>query len=150
MDMPKLGPAQEKLKVFAGEWRGREKMHPSQWMPEGGVRDAKVSNRLALGGFAVVQDYVQFDKGAPVFEGHSVIVKAAHADGYQMHWFDQFSPSLFEGDFDGKKAAFTSKSPMGYARATFEFSGSSYKFRMESSQDGKAWAPTMDGEYRRA
>lgn len=148
MEMPKPGPAQEKLKTFVGEWRGREKMHPSPWMPEGGVRDAKVSNRIALDGFAVVQDYVQSDNGRPAFSGHAVILKNPHADSYQMHWFDSFSPSLFEGSFDGKRAIFTSKSPMG--RATFEFSGRTYKFRMEGSQDGTNWAPLMDGEYERA
>lgn len=150
MDMPKSGPAQEKLKAFVGEWRGQEKMHPSQWMPEGGVRDARVSNRLALDGFAVVQDYVQLDDGKPAFQGHAVIMKNPHADTYQMHWFDQFSPSVFEGSFDGKKAAFISKSPMGMSRATFEFSDKAYKFRMEGSQDGETWTPLMDGDYRRA
>ena len=150
MDTPKPGPAQEKLKAFVGEWRGQEKMHPSQWMPEGGVRDAKVSNRLALDGFAVVQDYVQLDDGKPAFQGHAVIMKNPHMDTYQMHWFDQFSPSLFEGSFDGKKATFISKSPMGMSRATFEFSDKAYEFRMEASQDGETWTPLMDGDYRRA
>ena len=149
MDMPKPGPAQEKLKAFIGEWRGKETMHPSPWMPEGGVRDASVSNRLALDGMAIIQDYAQMADGKAAFSGHAVILKAPHGDDYQMHWFDPFSPSLFDGPFDGKRAVFTSKSPMGWTRATFEFSGASYQFRMEGSQDGKTWNAMMDGEYRK-
>jgi hypothetical protein len=150
MDMPKAGPAQEKLKAFVGEWRGQERMHPTPWMPAGGMRDAKVSNRLALDGFVVIQDYVQLDGGKPTFQGHAVILKNPHADNYQMHWFDVFAPSLFKGSFDGKTGVFTSESPMGYTRATFEFSDRSYKFKMEGSQDGKTWSPMMDGDYQKA
>jgi hypothetical protein len=149
MDMPKPGPAQEKLKTFVGEWRGRETMHPGPWLPQGAVRDARISNRMALDGFAVIQDYAQFDGANATFEGHAVILKSPQADGYEMHWFDSFSPSLFKGSFDGRKAVFTSDSPMGRARATFEFAGESYTFRMESSPDGESWTPMMDGEYRR-
>jgi hypothetical protein len=151
MEMPRPGPAQEKLKSFVGEWRGQEKMHPTQWMPEGGVRDAKISNKLALDGFAVVQDYVQSDKGTPQFQGHAVIMKNTKAETYQMYWFDSFSPSLFEGPFDGTHASFVSNSPMGMMRATFDFSKPGrYAFKMELSADGKSWAPMMDGEYRKA
>lgn len=150
MEMPRPGPAQEKLKTFVGEWRGKEKMYPTQWMPEGGVRDAKISNRLALDGFAVVQDYVQSDKGKPQFQGHAVIMKHPHGDAYQMYWFDSFSPSVFEGPFDGKKGAFISDSPMGKTRATFDFTRANrYSFKMEMSQDGKSWTPMMDGEYEK-
>ncbi len=151
MEMPKPGPAQENLKAFVGEWRGKETMHPSQWMPEKSVRDARITNRIGLDGFAVIQDYVQLDGGKPTFQGHAVILKNPHADNYQMHWFDTFSPSLFEGSFDGKKGAFTSKSPMGQTRATWDFhKPDEYRFKMEMSQDGKSWAPMMDGEYRKA
>jgi hypothetical protein len=150
MEMPKPGPAQEKLKAFVGEWRGQEKMHPTPWLPQGGMRDAKISNRLALAGFAVIQDYAQLDDGKTTFEGHAVVLKNPQADNYQMYWFDQWSPSLFEGPFDGKKAVFTSKSPMGVHRATFEFTGPrAYKFLMENSQDGKTWSPMMEGEYQK-
>lgn len=151
MDMPKPGPAQEKLKVFVGEWRGKEKMHPTQWMPEGGMRDAKISNRLALDGFAVIQDYAQLDNGKPAFSGHAVILKDPQSDKYQMHWFDSFSPSIFEGSFDGRRAEFVHKSSMGMNRATFEFSKpGAYSFKMELSQDGKSWTPMMDGEYEKS
>jgi hypothetical protein len=149
MDMPKPGPAQEKLKCFIGEWRGDEKMHPSPWLPEGGVREARVSNRLALDGMAVIQDYVQLDGGKPVYSGHAVFLKAPQGDHYQIYWFDPFAPSLFEGPFDGKKGVFTSKSPMGFARASFDFAGERYAYKMEASQDGKAWLPMLDGAYRK-
>ena len=152
MEMPKPGPAQEKLKTFIGEWRGKEKMHPTQWMPEGGMRDAKISNKLALDGFAIIQDYTQLDGKTPTFQGHAVIMKNPQTDGYQMYWFDSFSPSIFEGAFDGKKGAFVHKMPMGGEnRAIFDFSKpGAYTFKMEFSQDGKKWTPMMDGEYQKS
>lgn len=151
MDMPKPGPAQQNLRTFVGEWRGKEKMHPTQWMPEGGVRDAKVLNRMALDGFAVVQDYVQSENGKPQFQGHAVILKNPHGENYQMYWFDAFAPSIFEGPFDGRRGAFVSQSPMGKTRATFDFTARDrYTFKMEVSADGKTWSPMMDGEYVKA
>jgi hypothetical protein len=118
MEMPKPGPAQERLHVFVGEWRGTEKMHPTQWLPEGGMRDAVISNRLGLDGFAVIQDYTQFNGATPTFRGHAVIMKHPHGESYQMYWFDSFSPSVFEGDWDGVRGSFISKSPMGQTRAS--------------------------------
>lgn len=151
MEMPKPGPAQEKLKVMIGEWRGSEKMHPSPWMPGGGVRDAKISNRLALDGFAIIQDYAQIEGGRPAFQGHAVVIGRPHGEGYQMYWFDVFSPSVFEGTFDGEKGVFTSNSPMGTVRASWDYSKRGfYSFKMEASQDGKNFAPMMEGEYQKA
>ena len=77
--MPKPGPEHENLKLFVGERRGVDKMYPTQWSPQGGNRDARVSNRLALGGFAVVQDYEQLDAGVSMFKGYAVIVKNPQA-----------------------------------------------------------------------
>lgn len=150
MEMPRPGPAQERLHIFIGEWRGKETMHPTQWMPEGGVRDAVVSNKLGLDGFAVIQDYVQYDGDTPTFVGHAVIMKHPHADSYQMYWFDSFSPSVFDGDWDGARGSFIQDGPMGKARASYDFSEpNAYTFRMEMSQDGQTWSPMMDGEYRK-
>jgi len=148
MDMPKPGPDQEKLNIFLGEWRGKETMAPSQWMPEGGVRDAVVKNRLGVQGMAVIQDYAQLDNGAAVYEGHAVISKKNWGDGFQIHWFDMFAPSVFNGDFDGKRGVFISESPMGKTRATWDFkSDDAYSYIMEMSQDGETWSPLVTGEY---
>ena len=148
MEMPTLGPDHERLKTFVGEWSGVEKMYPTPWLPEGGMRDARISNRLALDGFAVVQDYVQLEGGKPTFRGHAVIMKNPHAPSVQMYWFDSFSPSIFEGEWRGDAISMVSRSPMGQTRASFDFSREgAYSFRMEMSQDGAMWSPMMDGEY---
>lgn len=151
MEMPKLTPAHESLKVFVGEWRGVEIMHPTPWLPGGGRRDAVISNKLALDGFAIVQDYVQLDGKTPTFLGHAVIIPKADGSAFQMYWFDQFSPSVFEGAFDGVKGRFISSSPMGQTGASFDFSKpDAYTFRMDMSQDGGSWSPMVDGDYTRA
>ena len=135
---------------MAGEWRGKETMHPTPWASQGAIRDADISNRVGLDGFAIIQDYRQRDGDTPTFTGHAIILKKPNADGYQMYWFDCFSPSVFEGEWDGVRGSFVSPSPMGQTRATFDFSVSgSYRFAMEMSQDGVTWAPMMDGEYQR-
>ena len=65
-----------------------------------------------------------------------------------MHWFDLFSPLIFEGEWSGRSISMLSNSPMGQTRATFDFSRpDEYTFKMEMSQDGKAWSPLVDGEY---
>lgn len=46
---------------MVGEWQGKETMHPTPWAPDGAVRDAVIVNRFGPDGFAVIQDYRQFD-----------------------------------------------------------------------------------------
>jgi hypothetical protein len=54
------------------------------------------------------------------------------------------------GTFDGKVWTWTSDSPMGGKPMKGQFiltetSPTSYTFKLEVSQDGKNWAPVMDG-----
>lgn len=150
MDMPKLGAAHKAMLALVGDWAGEETMHPSPWMPKGGKRKAKIANRLALGGFAVVQDYEQLGEGGmPGFLGHGVVTYDGAKDEYVMSWFDMFAPSEFRGKFKDGSWVLTARSPMGWHRATWTIAGDAYSFRMEGSQDGRDWSPMMDGAYKR-
>lgn len=150
MEMPQLTDAHRQLEQFVGRWAGEEKIYPSPFDPQGGTVLARVENRLALNGFAVVQDYEQEKNGQIVFRGHGVFRWEAMQQCYEMHWFDSmgFAPSVFRGNWAGEVLTVTNQSPQGHSRATFDFGPKGrYKFLMEVSQDGKQWFPFMEGQY---
>lgn len=153
MSMPQLSPAHHKLEKFVGQWRGEERIYPSPFDPNGGTAMARIENRLALAGFAVVQDYGQERGNQPTFQGHAVLRYEPAQQCYEMHWFDSMGmpPSVFRGNFEGEVITLTSKGEQGHSRATFDFSvAEQYKFRMEVSPDGKQWFPFMEGQYARS
>jgi len=153
MDMPKPGDGHHKPEKLVGNWTGEEKLHPSPWDPKGGVAQARVNNRLALDGFAVIQDYEQSRNGSVTFAGHGVFSFNPGNGIYSMHWWDTmgFPPNDFTGKFDGDVLTLTHKSPQGSNRAVFDLSEKgTYTFRMEVSQDGNQWQPFMEGKYRRS
>ena len=153
MDMPRPGAEHEKLKLFVGRWTGQETIHPSPMDPAGGAAKARVDNRLALDGFAVVQDYEQEKNGKVNFRGHAVFSYDAARKQYVMDWWDSFgmARSEYRGVFQGEVISLLTDTPMGKARATFDFPrGDRYTFRMEISMDGTLWVPFMEGQYTRA
>ena len=72
IQVPKLTQAHEKLKTLVGTWRGSETIHPSPFDAKGGEATGIVNNRLALDGFAVIQDYEQQRGGRTNFRGHGI------------------------------------------------------------------------------
>jgi hypothetical protein len=151
MDMPKLGPAQQQLAKLAGNWSGEEKLSPSQWDPKGGTAMGKVSNRPALDGWIVIQDYEQARGGQVTFRGHGIFSIDPVNQKPVMQWFDSMAggPYTFTGEWKGDVLALTSAGPNGHSRCTFDVSGGGYRFAMEMSQDGKSWAEFMSGSYRK-
>lgn len=153
MHMPEVTDAHRKLDVFIGRWTGEEVMHPSPFDPKGGPAKGIADNRRALDGMAVIQDYEQTRGGKIGFRGHAVLRFDAQDGRHHMHWFD--SMGCQPGDFVGGEAngtwTFTSDSPQGQCRCSFEFTKpDAYTFRMDVSQDGKQWVPMMEGKYRKA
>lgn len=155
MDMPKPAPEQLRLHALAGTWSGQERMHPSPWDPHGGAADGVAVNRVALDGFAVVQDYVQKRGGQVSFSGVAVMTWDAAAQEYQMHWWDSMGGpvNVFRGQWTGEALSLKCEGPQGVNRCTYQLAdlrAGRYSFRMEVSPDGKQWFPFMEGEYRRA
>lgn len=152
MEMPKPGSAHKKLEKLVGSWTGEEKMHPSPWAPQGSTATGVVENRVALDGFAVVQDYEQRHGNQVTFRGHGVFRWDAPRERYVLHWFDSMGmgPNEYVGSFDGPVLTLISDTGQGLSRTVFDLAGAgAYRFRMEQSEDGKQWQTLMEGSYTR-
>jgi hypothetical protein len=150
--MPKPGPAQQQLAKLAGNWSGEEKLSPSPWDPKGGTATGKASNRLALDGWIVIQDYEQARGGQVTFRGHGIFSVDPVKQAPVMQWFDSMAggPYTYTGEWAGDVLTLSSRSPQGHSRCTFDVSGGGYRFAMEVSQDGKSWTSFMSGTYRKS
>ncbi len=151
MSMPVLGPEHRRLDLLLGIWEGEERLHPTPWDPVGGLVESTVRNAPALEGFAVVQDFEQRREGRVTFRGHGVFRWDGAASDYALHWFDSMgqAPSEFHGNWEGNCLRMVSRGTLGSVRATWAFEGDAYAFTMEVSGDGAAWAPFIEGAYRR-
>lgn len=153
MDMPKPLDEHKKLAALAGSWSGEETLFPSPWDPKGGKGTGRIEARLACDGFFLVTDYVEERGGQAVYRGHGVYGWDPGEKCYTMYWVDSIgSPSSVckQGRWNGNTLVFEQMSPMGRHRYTYTFEGEGrYTFLIENSQDGKQWAPFMEGKYRR-
>ena len=132
-------------------------------LDRGGRASAHVVTRVELDGFFLVSNYVEQREGAPLYHGHGVYGWDAAARAYTMHWFDSMGsvPATMargqwtvrtarEGEPGGEELTFEQRTHQGYARYSYRFTQPDvYLFRIESSRDGRAWLPFMEGKYRR-
>ena len=152
MESPRPTEGHRRLEKLIGQWEGEERVHPTPWSP-GGIARGRVANRLALDGFAVVQDYHHEGPDGTRFEGHAVFRWDSETGDYVCHWFDSFggAPSEFRGEFDGDVLVLTSRGAQGFTRARFDLSETDrYGYRMDVSPDGESWVPFLEGTYRRS
>ena len=153
MEMPKPGEAHRVFAEMAGRWEGDETMHPQPWAADGAQGQAKIDNRIALSGFVLLQDYVQYQQGRVVFEGHGVLSWDDSAKQYVMHWWDSMGmpPNIFRGGMVGGVLSLASDFPDGAtSRSSWDLrQADSYTFRMEVVGKDGSVAPMMEGSYRR-
>lgn len=152
MEMPRPGPAHEALAKLAGSWVGQEKIEPSPFDPQGGPATGRVNNRMAVGGWALVQDYEQTRNGQVSFTGHGVFSVDLAKNATVLHWYDSMAggPFVYTGGWKGDVLALTGPSGDGQGRCTFDCAGGGYKFKLEVSPDGKEWFTFMSGTYKKA
>jgi len=152
MQMPQPTDAHKKLETLVGEWVGTETMQPGPHMPEGGTAEGRVTNRLALGGMAVIQNYEQVGNGQVQYSGHGVFQYDSKTEQYTCAWFDCFGmpPNMFTGTFDGDVLKLQDSGASGqHMRCQWDTSGGGLTFEMEGSQDGENWIKMMGGSYSR-
>jgi hypothetical protein len=154
MDMPVPTIAHHRLHRLAGEWRGEDKMFPSQWEPEGAVAQAKHSNRISLEGFGLIDEFEQSRDGKTVFSGVGMwtIDPKDTKNECVLYWFDSLGMGIdvYRGGWKGDVLSVQSRNPMGHFKLTYDLSDpDEIKSRMDASADGKSWNGMFEGVYRR-
>jgi hypothetical protein len=152
MEMPRPTAAHRQLELLAGAWAGEERIHPTPFDPAGGTARGRFDNRLAIDGFAVVQDYEQERGGAVAFRAHGVFRYDSREQSYVLHWFDSMgeSPQEFRGTFEDGVLVLICRNAQGQFRASWDFcQAGRCTFRMDASPDGQQWFPFLEGAYTR-
>jgi hypothetical protein len=127
-------------------------MYPSQWDPRGGIAIGRSKNRMALSGFALINDYEQERDGVITFSGHGVMTFNPKDEIYSLHWFDCMGspPEIFTGQFEGDVLTVAHGGPGMHARLTYDLIDPQHMLsKMEMSHDGAIWATLFDGSYKR-
>src|SRR5689334_18847851 len=148
MEMPTPTAEHKKLEKIAGQWQGEEQMHPSPWDPKGGTAIGRITSRIALGGFALINDYEQERDGKITFTGHGVFTYDSKEKLYTLTWFDCMGvqPEIFKGQFDGEILRLSHGGPGMHARLTYDLSEpGQLSMSMEMAQDGVNWTRLFDG-----
>jgi hypothetical protein len=121
MDMPRLGPAHEALTALVGDWVGKEEVAESPWA-SASTASARASYRVALHGFAVVQEYRQLREDGTDFLGLNVFtVDPATGEtlwyGFDSYGFPPDSPA--RGRWSGDVLTLEKRTERGVARHRF-------------------------------
>jgi Protein of unknown function (DUF1579) len=148
-EMPRPGEPHARLARLAGEWVGDETLSPSPWGP-GGPATGRMTSRLDVDGFFLVQDYVEEKEDCVVYRGHGVVGWDAKRNAYAWYWVDSMGevpPAPTPGTWDADALVFTNDKQ---ARYTFRLAGDVLVFTIDGSRDeGKTWQRFMEGTYRR-
>ena len=155
MEMPKVGAEQKRLnELFAGVWRGEEKIYPSDWDPKGGTAFGTWVVHASNDGFNLLVDYTEERGGTINYRGHGVHGWDLHCGTYLVYWFDNIGVMPHEpakATLEGNRYTYQSDDgPMGWTRMTYEFTNDVLEFRIDKSKDGgKTWSPMHEGRYTR-
>jgi hypothetical protein len=148
MEMPTPSAGHRKLEKIAGRWEGEEKMYPSPWDQNGGTAIGRISSRVALNGFALINDYEQERDGEITFSGHGVFTYDPKEDSYTLVWVDCMGapPEIFKGKFEGDVLKLAHGGPGMHVRLTYDVVS---PIAMEMSQDGQTWNRFFDARLSR-
>jgi len=141
-----------RLAAFAGEWRGEETVFASRWV-EGGEAESRVSARMDLNGFYLIQDSRQTRADKESFAAHAVFTYDREDRLYKLFWHDSlgyFAPSPASGSWSGNSLVLVRGSLRGNARHIYEvIDGNSYTMKIQYSPDAEGWSDVLTGIYRR-
>jgi len=152
MEMPTLSAGHKKLEKIAGNWEGEETMYPSPWDLKGGAAVGRIKSRVALNGFALINDYEQERDEKATFSGHGVFTYNPKDESYTLVWVDCMGapPEIFKGNFEGEVLKLAHGGPGMHVRLTYDVGEPGYLCTsMEMSQDGNTWNRFFDARLRR-
>lgn len=146
-------PEHHKLSVFAGEWNGEEMVYPSRWT-KGGPATSRVSARMDLNGFYLIQDARQVVDGKETFATHALFTYDREDRTYKLFWHDSlgyYPPSPASGGWAAKSLILVRGSLRGNARHVYEVvDDNTYNMKIQFSPDAEGWNDVLTGVYRRA
>ena len=141
-----------RLAAFAGEWSGDETVFASRWA-EAGPATAKVTARVALSGFCLVQDTVQTRDGRESFATHGVFTWDRESRLYKLFWHDSLGynpPAPASGGWKDNTLTLVRGSLRGNARHVYTIiDDTTYTLNIQFSPDSEGWADVLTGTYRR-
>ena len=141
-----------RLTVLAGNWSGEETIYPSRWT-EGGPASSRVTARIDLNGFYLIQDTRQMRGGRETFAAHALFTYDRDDRLYKLFWHDSlgyFPPSPASGAWVGKVLTLVRGSLRGNARHTYEIiDDNSYSMTIQFSPDAEGWSDVLSGLYKR-
>jgi hypothetical protein len=152
MDMPTLGPAHDALKAFAGDWTGTEDLAASPWAPASTAR-ADCEYRLALNGFALVQQYRQRREDGSEFLGHNIFTVDPQTGETLWYGFDSYGfppESPARGGWDGATLVLDKKTPRGVARHRLTPDGDTLTHEIDVKLgEDREFSPFLRARYTR-
>ncbi len=137
----------ERLRFMLGTFEGEERA-------AGGRRSrGQLVAVEAVGGRAVVSDYVQWVGSEAVFWGHGVYAFDDLAHQYVMTWFDSEGGGRAvraRGVFEGSRLTFEADGERGRSRYVYDVGASGYGFSIQVSSEADAWQVVLEASYKRA
>lgn len=152
MDMPQPTAEHRRLEEIEGDWEGEERMYPSPWDPAGGTATGRIKSRVALNGFALINDYEQERDGKVTFSGHGIFTYNPGEKSYTLVWVDCMGapPEIFKGQFEGEILRLAHGGPGMHVRLAYDVSDPGYlSTSMEMSQEGGVWNRFFDARLNR-
>ena len=149
---PKPLEEHRRLAALAGEWTGEETVFPSRWVA-GGQAVSRVSARMDLNGFYLIQDTMQTRDGKESFATHGVFTFDREDKLYKLFWHDSlgyFAQSPASGAWKDKTLTLIRGSLRGNARHVYDIvDADTYTMKIQFSPDAEGWADVLTGTYRR-
>jgi hypothetical protein len=151
MELPKPSEEHRKLHRFAGTWEGAEETFGAPGAPAAPSL-GRTSFRIGVDGLNVIGDYEQIRGGQASYRGLSVFGVDGQSGEAVWFWFDSMGivPQPSRGRWAGDALVLGITYPEGKGRYTYELVGSDrYRFRLETSRDGREYRTQMIGDYRK-
>ena len=152
LEMPDPEACRVALERIVGDWEGQETLQPAPYNPMGGTALGRSRNRLALDGFAVIEDYEHLPRGQVSYRRHSITSYDSSEEQYVRYQWDNMgnSASAFHGRFEGDVLTMVYEEPGLIARHVADYSDSGrLPVLMEVSRQGAPFETILEAEYIR-
>lgn len=143
----------DKIKAFAGTWKGVVTVPPNPQLPEGMTAESRMVSTLRLKDWFVLSEYEQCQPDGTRYSALGIHGWDPQRETFTFHWFDSDGwdgGAPARGEWNDDVLQLTHESPIGFNRYTYEFSGEdAYQLTMEHSPDGQEWSVILEESFHR-